>query len=59
MNTDDVTSIGYFEHESSGQSYLYPTFNFIYQFNNNDFLELDLYHTHGSDVTTYPTSQVV
>lgn len=57
MNTGPY--IGYFEAESSGQSYVYPTFNFIYQFNSGDFLELDLYHTHGSDVATYPVSQAI
>ena len=51
--------IGYFEAESSSASYVYPTFSFIYQFNDGDFLELDMYHTTGSAVSTYPQSQAI
>ena len=57
MNTGPY--IGYFETESSGASYVYPTFTFIYQFNDGDFLELDLYHTKGSNADTYPVSQAI
>jgi len=51
--------VGYFEAESSSASYLYPTFNFIYQFNDGDFLELDMFHSAGAAVSTYPQSQAI
>ena len=57
MNTGPY--IAYFEAESSGASFIYPTFSFIYQFNDGDFLELDMYHTNGSAVNTYPASQAI
>jgi hypothetical protein len=57
MNTGPY--IAYFEAESSSASYMYPTFSFIYQFNDGDFLELDMYHTQGSNANTYPQSQAI
>lgn len=57
MNTGPY--VGYFEIEAQGGSYAYPTFSFIYQFNDGDFLELDMYHTHGSALATYPPSQAI
>ena len=45
--------IGYFEAESSSASYIFPTFSFIFPFAAGDFLELDLYHTHGSARNSY------
>ena len=57
MNTGPY--IGYFEIEANASNYAYPTFSFIYQFNAGDFLELDMYHTHGSALSTYPPSQAI
>ena len=51
MNTGPY--IGYFEAESSSASYIFPTFSFIFPFVAGDFLELDLYHTHGSARNSY------
>ena len=51
--------IAYFETETSGTSFVFPTYNFIYQFNDGDFLELDVYQTQGSNAATYPTSQAI
>lgn len=51
--------IAYFEAESSSASYMYPTFSFIYQFNDGDFLELDMYHEASSAVSTYTQSQAI
>ncbi len=53
MNTGPY--IGYFEAESSSSSYMFPTFSFIFPFVDGDFLELDLYHTHGSARNSYIT----
>ena len=57
MNTGPY--LGYFEIEADASNYAYPTFSFIYQFNDGDFLELDMYHTHGSALSTYPPSQAI
>jgi len=57
MNTGPY--IGYFESGDGASTYLYPTFTFIYQFNDGDFLELDLYHTASSSASTYPSSQAI
>ena len=57
MNTGPY--IGYFEIGKTTSTYSYPTFNFIYQFNNGDFLELDMYHDQGSTLATYPASQAI
>ena len=51
--------IGYFEIGKTTSTYAYPTFNFIYQFNSGDFLELDMYHDQGSTLATYPQSQAI
>ena len=51
--------IGYFEIGRTTSTYAYPTFSFIYQFNNGDFLELDMYHDQGSTMATYPPSQAI
>ena len=55
MNTG--TYLGYFEIGKTTSTYAYPTFNLIYQFNDGDFLELDMYHDQGSALSTYTTSQ--
>ena len=57
MNTGPY--LAYFETEADASNYAYPTFSFIYQFNDGDFLELDMYHTHGSALSTYTTSQAI
>jgi hypothetical protein len=57
MNTGPY--LGYFEIEADASNYAYPTYSFIYQFNDGEFLELDMYHTHGSDLNTYPQSQAI
>ena len=51
MNTGPY--IGYFEAEGSSSNYIFPTFSFIFPFSAGDFLELDLYHTHGSARNSY------
>lgn len=51
MNTGPY--IGYFEAEGSSSNYIFPTFSFIFPFADGDFLELDLYHTHGSARNSY------
>ena len=51
MNTGPY--IGYFEAEGSSATYMFPTFSFIFPFVAGDFLELDLYHTHGSARNSY------
>lgn len=51
--------IGYFEIGKTTSTYAYPTFNFIYQFNSGDFLELDMYHDQGSTLATFPQSQAI
>jgi len=53
--------LAYFEMEASASSgsYAYPTYSFIYNFNDGDFLELDMYHNHGSALNTYPPSQAI
>ncbi len=50
--------LSYFE-TIGDSTYAYPTFNFIYQFNSGDFLELDMYQNSGSTLATYPTSQAI
>ena len=57
MNTGPY--IGYFEMEADASNYAYPTFSFIHKFESDEFLELDMYHTHGSALSTYPQSQAI
>ena len=57
MNTGPY--LGYFEIEADASNYAYPTFSFIHKFESDEFLELDMYHTHGSALSTYTSSQAI
>ncbi|MAG19785.1 MAG: hypothetical protein CMB98_06885 [Flavobacteriaceae bacterium] len=57
MNTGPY--VAYFEEHSYGASYIYPTYSFIYNFVDGDFLELDMYQTHGSAKSSYVVSQAI
>ena len=63
LRKEGVMSTGpyfaYFEIGRTTSTYAYPTFSFIHQFNDGEFLELDMYHDQGSTLATYPQSQAL